>query len=108
MRWMIGFIGIKMDRNGLPGTSKRGRETDTFISDFPGDVRFDPNAGGADTLATVWLGCSQAGGHTTHGTEQPDISDKRLAAALLLVLTHLERTIYAKAGINLVELIRAV
>ena len=108
MRWLIGFIGIKMDRNGGPGASKRGRDTDTFISDLPGGVRFDPNADGADTLATVWLGCSQAGGHATHGTEHPDISDTRLAAALFLVLTHLERSIYAKAGINLIELIRAV
>jgi hypothetical protein len=105
MRWLIEFIGIK-ESKGRAVPSKNERRTDTFIDSFPGGILHPLDGADAKKLADLWKGCSQAGGHATHGTEHPDTSDTRLAEALTIILGHLERTIYAEHKINLFDAVR--
>jgi hypothetical protein len=51
-------------------------------------------------LKAAWKGCSQATGHPTQGTRHPKVDEPQLAAALQIVIDHLQATIYQARGLN--------
>jgi hypothetical protein len=102
IRWLIMFVGIQ---------EKAGRAVEWRLS-HKNDMRIDNLAGGiiltaarpdALKLALVWKGCSQATSHATEDANHPDLSDATLAEAMGIIIAHLEQTIYAKGGINLLR-----
>jgi len=104
MRWLIEFVGIKeKEGHAVNSKSRSPRVTDAYIDAFPGGILFTPSRVDAQILASLWKGCSQASGHATHGTNHPDVSDRRLAEALTVIIAHLEQTIYRANGINLFD-----
>jgi hypothetical protein len=101
-RWLIEFVGVKLDKNGKPARVRdeknRKREHDVDILDLPGGEYFPLGSDEAVLLAEVWKGCSQATSHATDGSEHPSISRDRIAKAVLAVVHHLEATVYKQAG----------
>ncbi len=103
-RWLIEFIGIKQDRAGNPAVCKKDRASkkDVRIYDLDGGVALDPSTPEGRLLASVWKGCSQASSHATNEYSHPPISDrKELPEALGIILSHLQQTVYDKAGLQL-------
>lgn len=100
MRWLIEFIGIQ-ERAGGPIETQLRVSTDMRIDAIQGGVLFSPARTEAIHLAQVWKGCSQATSHPTQSTNHPDVSEKPLASALLIVIEHLEATIYKTNNVSL-------
>jgi len=102
-RWLIEFVGIKEGPEGNPavaGKSKHGK--DVRIDDLEGGELFDHSTDQGRRLASLWKGCSQASGHATKAYDHPSVSDKKeLPDGLAIILDHLQRTIYQKAGMNI-------
>ena len=48
-------------------------------------------------------GLSQATSHPTEGTNHPDVREPRLAAALTIIIGHLQRTVYDYCGRSLLH-----
>jgi hypothetical protein len=84
--------------------TKNKNYKDVRINDLDGGELFslvDPNA---QALANIWKGCSQASSHATNEYNHPPVDDwKELPAALTVILSHLQRTIYNQAGKNLCD-----
>lgn len=102
MRWLIMFVGIS-ERNGTPVRYKVSRPTHVVIEQFDGGVAILLNTGEAQALAQVWLGCSQATSPPTQGTNHPDIGEKALANAFQIIVSHLQKTIYDHARMDLAK-----
>lgn len=84
-RWLIEFVGIKEGDNCIPVQCWRNPRFphDVFIDDLAGGALFSPTAAGAQLLARVWGGCSQASGHATTDTHiHHPINETPLADAL--------------------------
>lgn len=98
-RWLIEFVGIKQGKGGNPARCEKDPKypDDVYIQDFDGGVRLNHQTPEAVTLASVWKGCSQASSHATSGNH-PAVDEKSLANALVIVLEHLQNTIYQTAG----------
>ena len=104
IRWLIMFVGISADKNWKPMICDLRREqTDVRIDRIHGGKLFDVTSNEATTLARIYVGCSQAMGHATTGTNHPKVEPPELAEALSLIITHLERTIYAANNRNLLK-----
>lgn len=106
VRWLIEFVGVCADKNAEPIATKRRRGSrthkfDTDITDFAGGSYYPLEGESAKLLAMVWLGCTQATGHPTIGSNHPSIARDRLVEATVLVSEHLNKTIYAKVGSRL-------
>ena len=104
MRWLIEFIGVKENRQGQPAECRPSPKfpDDRFIEDISGGVFFSTNAPGAQLLAQVWGGCSQASSHATTDTHRHHpIDEKTLAEALTLIMDYLQAGIYDTAGAKL-------
>lgn len=118
MRWLIEFVGIRMATNHSkptrptpykvadPMKAKKAADELVSIKRFKGGRYFPKRRGGSALLAKIWKGCSQASMHPTRDTDHPDVSPPRLARALVLILNHLERHLYASNGLNLLNVIR--
>lgn len=109
MRWLIMFVGVSAKRVTFEPERPliHDRDKDVFITRIDGGKMglFPPGAD-AKTLAEVWAGCSKATAHPTNRTARPKVNEPELAAALKLVVEHLQGTIYAKAGKNLIDFVR--
>jgi hypothetical protein len=82
------------------------RDKDVFITRIDGgQLRLFPLDDNAKILARVWAGCSKATAHPTNRTAHPKVDEPELAAALTLVVTHLQDTIYAKVGKSLIDFV---
>ena len=102
-RWLIAFIGISQ-KDGKPARPNNNRQaTDVYIEHFdPGNTNlFDLLKPEAHLLAAVWTGCSQASSHATHNSNHPTVDDVVLSKALVVIVNHLQDTIYLKAGENI-------
>ena len=76
---------------------KKGK--DVGIQDFDGGVLLNHQTPEAQLLASVWKGCSQGSSHATNEYNHPPVGDgKELPQALEIILSHLQNTIYQKAG----------
>lgn len=107
MRWLIMLVGISA--TGAKGEPARpcirDRDKDVFITRIDGgQMRLFPSGDDAKTLALVWAGCSKATAHPTN-CAHPEVDEPELAAALTLVVAHLQSTIYAKAGKSLINFV---
>lgn len=99
LRWLISFVGVverkgKADRPNL-------KKTDVTIGDIVGGVQFSLVSLDAMKLARVWKGCSQGSSHPTVSTNHPRVDEPEQADALLIVIGHLEKTIYVAANLDL-------
>jgi hypothetical protein len=107
MRWLIELVGISGTdpKTGLPNrpTLRPG----TVTLELLGGTSFDLKKDKAKVLSRVWKGCSQATGHPTTNTNHWPIGDQELATALLLVIDHLQSTLYAPNGLKLFEIMQA-
>lgn len=103
LRWLIEFVGI-IQSAGLPAafSLKRG-EFDMRIDRMAGGVVIARTSPEAKILAPVWKGCTQASSHPTMDTNHPEIREPILADALHIVVEHLQRTIYAHAGLKIID-----
>ena len=108
MRWLIEFIGIvRSEPSKLPiQKTPHSNGRDVMINDCTGGTLFDPRHLGAQKLADLWKGCSQASMHATSDTGHPDVSPDRIAEALEIVLTHLDTHLYQPNGLKLIEVVR--
>ena len=102
MRWLIMFVGVSGVRHA-PAEAKMRLPTDMRIDRLDGGVLFDLSIPEASVLEKVWRGCSQATSHPTQDTNHPDVSPRSLSVALQIVISHLERTIYAAKGRSLLN-----
>ncbi len=105
-RWLIGFVGIKADKNGRKteckkkGSKEKGAK-DVRIDEFGGGELFNLCNPHAQLLADVWKGCSQASSHATNEYNHPSVCDrKELTETLTVILKHLQDTIYNRAGMK--------
>ena len=108
MRWLIMFLGISGNAStqtkGVPARPElRPNGHDARIDMLDGGVLFPLQGNDAETLALVWKGCTKATSHPTEGSGHPDVTEKPLAAALHIVIAHLEGTIYAEKNRSLFE-----
>ena len=102
-RWLIDFVGVNGDSNGSPTESSRrkGKKAhvhDVDITDLPGGVYFPLGTSDAELLGAVWKGCSQATSHATSGSNHPSVARDKISQAVLVVVRHLNDTIYKEAG----------
>jgi len=105
MRWLIYFIGVQ-GRSKKPCPFFLDRDTDMRIDRLDGGETYDlsdPKRPDAVMLEEIWRGCSQATSHPTEGTNHPNVEPPRLAAALTLVMGHLQKTVYAHKGRSLLD-----
>ena len=102
-RWLIEFVGINQDRNGVPCNREKSKNHpfDVRIEDLDGGEILKCDTDDGKYLADIWKGCSQASGHATHKSNHPSVADRRIAAALTIIRVHLQKTIYTKAGLNI-------
>ncbi len=101
-RWLIEFVGIKQDGKGNPAVCGKNSRQDVRSDDFDGGRLLDHSTHEGQLLANVWKGCSQASSHATNAYSHPSVSDKKeLPEALKIILDHLQKTIYQKAGKNI-------
>jgi hypothetical protein len=101
MRWLIEFVGIQLDKNGV-AIKRPKKANDVAIDDFAGGVELKPNTADGEFLAKVWKGCTQASSHATNAYGHPSVDDRTvLPKAVGIVLDHLQATIYGRAGKNL-------
>jgi hypothetical protein len=106
MRWLTMFVGISASRDTWTATrpSIADKDKDVFITRFDGGKdKLFPFGAEAEILAQVWAGCSKAVAHPTNRTNHPRINELELAQALTLVIGHLQTSIYATAGKNLID-----
>jgi hypothetical protein len=114
MRWLIEFVGIALNRKGVPDRpSEFDPASDVSIQSFAGpgvDLQVPINVidrkSPAWLLADVWKGCSQSSVHATFRTNHPSADSPELDVAFRLVVEHLQRTIYGPT-FRLVDLVRA-
>lgn len=105
-RWLIEFVGIKMDSKGNAVCSRpqKPKPDDVYIDAFDGGRLLPPSTPDGKSLADVWKGCSQASSHATKAYNHPSVDDRTvLPEALKIVLDHLQETIYDEAGKKLRE-----
>lgn len=108
MRWLIMFVGISAKGDKWEPVRPRihDRDKDVFITRIDGgQTQLFPPGDDARRLAKVWAGCSKATAHPTYRTAHPNVNEPELVTALTLVVEHLQRTIYAKVGKKLVDLV---
>ena len=101
LRWLIYFVGITEQNGKAIKTRFTTNPTDVWIERFKTGSLFDLNSPDAVKLALVWRGCTQATGHPTEGTQHPDIREAKMNGALLIIIDHLQKTIYAAQGRSL-------
>jgi hypothetical protein len=99
-RWLIEFVGVKRNQTGQSVVcKKKPGAKDVRIADLDGGRLFDLSDPNAQLLADVWRGWSQASSHATNAYNHPAVCDqKELPDALIVVLDHLQDTIYSHAG----------
>jgi hypothetical protein len=105
MRWLIEFVGIAKNENGLPDIPNY-KDNDKWIEHFDFGALFDKSDPNAAKLADVWKGCTQASMHPTYNTNHPLADPPQLAEALAIVIKHLEKHLYAPNGFKLLEIVR--
>jgi hypothetical protein len=107
MRWLIYFVGVTA---GMKGNATRplvfDEKTDVYITRFKGadKTALFPFGKDAEMLAQVWSGCSKATSHPTNRTNHPKVESDELAAALTVVIPHIQKHVYAPFGKRLVDL----
>jgi hypothetical protein len=97
-RWLIEFVGIQQDKNGNAVRPSNSRPYDVCIADFDGCRLLDLSTPDGKLLAEVWMGCTRASSHATNAYNQPGADDVALRDALVIILNHLQDTIYRAAG----------
>ena len=102
MRWLILFVGVS-GKDNAPVEARFRLPTDMRIDRLDGGILFDLNSPEAIVLEKIWRGCSQATSHPTQDTNHPNVEVGPLAEALQIIITHLERTIYAAKGRSLLH-----
>ncbi|MDD2764821.1 MAG: hypothetical protein PHE83_12700 [Opitutaceae bacterium] len=100
-RWLIEFVGVSMDKHGEPTRPHHG-DFSARIDNFEGGMLFDLSTPEAKKLAKIWLGCTQATSHATHGSNHPSIRDPERNEALRIIWSHLENTIYRGTGVSMI------
>jgi len=100
MRWLLEYIGIIKSKSGYVRPAPL-RDHDTRIDALKGGLLFAASRPSADFLADIWLGCTQATGHPTQGSNHPDITYPRLAEALHVAIDHLQSTVYDARRLSL-------
>ena len=101
MRWLIEFVGI-VDSKGKPDRPNR-RTVDVSVTHIAGGREIDLAAPEAIVLSRVWKGCSQASGHPTQDSNHPPVDERALDEAMRIIISHLERTIYATSTRRLAD-----
>jgi hypothetical protein len=106
MRWLIMLVGIsaKGDKWEPWRPTVYDKDKDVFITRIDGGQgQLFPFDEEGKKLALVWAGCSKATAHPTNRTSHPDVYEPQLAEPLVIVMNHLQETIYAKAGKSLID-----
>ena len=104
MRWLIEFVGVRLDRNGKPAAVKPYDNDKTVTIAQLGGSMFDTTRPDALKLAKVWQACSQASLHPTEDTGV-DVRPDDLAGALQIVIAHLEDALYKPLGRQLRDIV---
>jgi hypothetical protein len=108
-RWLIEFIGI-CQWKGKPARPRRKESgPDISIAAFDGGDGnlFDLTHSDAIKLADFWGGCSQASSHPTHNSQHSPTNEAHLVPVLVIVVKHLQNTIYQHGGENLRDYVLA-
>ena len=110
-RCLIEFVGIKMDRSGRP-CEKCHDDRDLRMCDIrlnPKPKLIGPDDPNADNLAKVWKGCSQACVHAGNGGPQKyRVEEDDLAAALRIIIPHLNEELYKARDLDIREYVWAL
>jgi hypothetical protein len=116
MRWLIEFVGIRLDRddkNGRPAHPRRHAK-DVSIQSFVADgsdleVTLDTadQSSKAWILGRVWQGCSQSCVHSTYRTDHYRADPPELAEAFSIIVEHLQTKLYGPRGKRLIEIVKS-
>jgi hypothetical protein len=95
-RWLIDFVGVKVDTGGDPAERKKSPKHphDVRIDDLPNGRIIDAASSEGAALAKVWQGCSQGSSHATHESGHPSVEVAELNRALRIIVAHLDKTVY--------------
>jgi hypothetical protein len=103
IRWLIAFAGISRNKNGDAVVASLVESSDVRIDAFDGGELISPSSTEAVRLAAVWKGTSQASSHATNNSNHPAINEPIIADALQVIVDHLQRTIYNRAQLKLID-----
>jgi hypothetical protein len=105
MRWLIEFIGIRLDKNGNVAPPIAHENGKSVTIEQVGGRLFDLKAENAGKLAKVWQACSQASLHPTADTNHHPLNPQDLATALEIVIAHLDTALYQPSGRDLWKIV---
>ena len=109
MRWLIEFVGICLNKNGMPVHPAR-QDNDVSIQSFVADgseLQVTPTSSEALILARVWQGCSKSSVHSTFRTNHYRADPPELAKAFSIIVNHLQTKLYGpRGGKRLNEIVR--
>ena len=108
MRWLIEFIGVKLEtvnkvKKVVPVKPYKNGKSVSILQ--VGGRMFDTNRPEALKLAKVWQACSQASLHPTMHTKHDDVGPDELASALQIVIAHLDSALYKPNGRDLWKIV---
>jgi hypothetical protein len=104
MRWLIEFVGIRLNPQEMPDRPIR-HKTDVSIQSFVDDgsdlqivLDTTDNSSKAWILARVWDGCTKSCVHSTFNTNHHRADPPQLAEALTIIVEHLQEKLYKSGG----------
>lgn len=100
MRWLIEFVGIRLNEKGKPDRPRR-LDTDVSIQSFVADgsdLQVSRTSSEAMSLARVWQGCSKSCVHSTFRTNHCSADPPELAKAFAIIVEHLQAKLYDPSG----------
>jgi|ERR1039458_3410285 hypothetical protein len=108
MRWLIEFIGVKLETENkvekvVPVKPHKNGKSVSILQ--VGGRMFDTNRPEALKLAKVWQACSQASLHPTMDTKHDDVGPDDLASALQIVIAYLDSALYKPNGRDLWKIV---
>ena len=106
MRWLIEFVGVRLDKNGNPAAPKPHENGKSVTIREVGGIMFDTTSKDALKLGKIWQACSQASLHPTTDTKHDPVGPDELASALQIVIAHLETALYEPSGRDLWKIMR--
>jgi hypothetical protein len=106
MRWLIEFVGIRLDKNDNVARPIAHDNGKSVTIEQAGGRMFETSSEDVRKLAKVWQVCSQASGHPTMDTSHDPLDPGDLASALKIVIAHLEAALFNPSRRDLWKIVR--
>jgi hypothetical protein len=100
LRWLIEFVGIKLDGKTGKAARPKPQQHDFRITDLGGD--FVPlSSKEAVELAKLWSDLTKVTSHATHASGHGAINEERLGLAIRFLIKFINDKVYVPRGRNL-------